>query len=80
MYEMERGSIEEGTEIKSYYEHFYEFWIPIYRQQIFKAKFNDDLQALIEIKENIYKNWHLTHEEALKIIKELGIYWIVKGE
>lgn len=77
---MEKEAIGEGTEIKSYYEHFCEFWIPIYRRQIFKAKFNNDLQALIEIKENIYKNWHLTHEEVLKIIKELGIYWIVKGE
>lgn len=42
-----------------YYESFIDFWIPIYRRQIFKAKFNNDNAALKDIYDNIDKNWYL---------------------
>lgn len=57
-----------------YYKHFREFWIPIYKRQVFKAKLSNDRRTLLEIKDNIFKNINLNKEEKWIIIKELGLY------
>lgn len=55
-----------------YYEHFKTF-IPSYKKQYFKAKLQDDIDEIIAIKDNIWRNWNLTVEQKRKIIKEIGI-------
>lgn len=56
----------------NYYEHFKTF-IPNYKKQYFKAKLQNDMQCILEIKENIWKNWNLTLEEKKEILKEIGV-------
>ena len=57
---------------KKYYESFIKFWIPIIQKQYFKAKIQNDLICIITIKENIWKNWHLSKEQKKAIWKEIG--------
>lgn len=56
----------------TYYDHFKTF-IPNYKRQVFKAKLQNDYRELLEIKENILKNWNLTKEEKKIVLKEIGI-------
>lgn len=62
-----------------YFEYFKKYWYPVYKHQIFKAKFSNDTDTLIAIKENIYKNWHLEKYKE-KIVKDLGIYKLTVRE
>ena len=57
----------------SFYENFKEFWLPIYKRQYFKAKLQNNLEEIIEIKDNIYRNWNLSKKEKLDFIKAIGI-------
>lgn len=61
--------------IDEYYFDFKDFWYPIYRKQILDAKFNDNKEALLEIKNNILKNWNLKEYKDL-IIKDLGLNYL----
>lgn len=56
-----------------YYESFMEFWIPIYKRQVFKAKFKNEIDVIISIKNNVMKNIHLNNEAKVYILKQLGI-------
>lgn len=55
-----------------YYEDFKSFWYPIYRKQIFKLKYFNDTEGLLEIKDNINQNVHLQDYKYI-VYKELGI-------
>lgn len=57
----------------NFYEDFKNFWLPIYKKQYFKVKVQDNLKGIIDIKDNIYRNWNLTKEQKLDFIKEIGI-------
>lgn len=57
---------------RKYYEYFKTF-IPSYKKQYFKAKLQGDIDEIIAIKDNIWRNWNLTVEQKRKIIKEIGI-------
>ena len=57
----------------NYYDHFKTF-MPNYRKQVFKAKLQSDTRALLEIKENILKNWNLTKYQKEEILKMLGLW------
>jgi len=59
-----------------YYEHFMEFWLPIYRKQVQNAKYENDKQELINIYNNIDKHWSLQEYKEI-IFEELGISHIV---
>lgn len=56
----------------NYYEHFKTF-IPNLKKQYFKAKLQKDIKAVLDIKENVWKNWNLTKEEKKEVLKEIGI-------
>ena len=58
-----------------FYEYFEKYWIPIYRKQIQEAKIENDEEALIEIFENLNKNWNLKLFKTY-IFKKLGIYYL----
>lgn len=59
----------------SYYHHFCEFWLPIYRKQVLDAKYDNNTKLLLEIKTNILKNWHLEDYKIL-IIEKLGLKYL----
>lgn len=58
--------------IGNYYDHFKTF-ISNLKRQYFKAKIQNDTYAILDIKENIWKNWNLTLEQKKEILKEIGI-------
>ena len=58
---------------EKYYKSFIEFWIPIYKKQIFKAKLSRNTDLLMEIQNNIWMNWNLTKDQKNEILKMLEI-------
>lgn len=63
---------------KNYFNHFKEFWLPIYNYQVNECKLENNKEALSEIMMNIIKNIHLTNEEKRYIAKRIGIYYLVE--
>ena len=60
----------------NYKEHFNTFWIPILQKQYFKYMLTNNKQAIVELEDNIWNNWHLSKEDKRKIIKKIrGIKW-----
>lgn len=57
----------------NYYEEFINFWLPIYKKQLFHIRLSQDIVALSELIFNIKKNMIFTKEEKLALFKELGI-------
>lgn len=55
----------------TYKEHYYEFWIPILKRQYFKFMLTNDKRAIVELEDNIWKNWSFTKEEKRKILKKV---------
>lgn len=53
----------------NYKEHFNTFWIPILKKQYFKYMLTNNKEAIIELEDNIWKNWNLSKEEKRKILK-----------
>ncbi len=60
--------------MSNYFEDWLGFWLPIYKLQVFKAKLTKDINALLEIKENMYKNVHFSKEERIELLNKLEIY------
>lgn len=59
--------------VSDYFNNWLNFWLPIYKVQVFKVKVTNDVKALLEIKENIYKNVHFSKEEYKSIFVSLEI-------
>lgn len=53
----------------NYKEEFKTFWIPILKKQYFKYMLTNNKEAIIELEDNIWKNWNLSKEEKRKILK-----------
>lgn len=61
---------------KNYFDHFKEFWLPIYNHQVNECKLESNKEALSEIMMNIIKNIHLANAEKRIIAKRIGIYYL----
>lgn len=57
--------------INNYKEYYRETWIPILKKQYFKYMLTNDKKAIIELEDNVWKNWNLTKEDKKKILKEI---------
>lgn len=55
----------------NYKEHFNKFWIPILQRQYFKYMLMKDKEAIVELEDNIWKNWNLTKENKKEILKKI---------
>lgn len=55
-----------------YYEHF-KCFLENYKRQYFKAKMQNDMSCILEIKENIWKNWNLSLEQKKRVLYEIGL-------
>lgn len=62
--------------INNYFDHFCEFWMPIYKHQVNECKLENNKEALSEIILNLVKNIHLTDDEKRYIAKRIGIYYL----
>lgn len=56
---------------KSFKENFIEFWIPIYKRQYFKFMLTNDKRAIVELEDNIWRNWNLSTLDKKEIIKKV---------
>ena len=54
-----------------YYNSYTKYWIPIIKKLYFKAKLTNDNNMVLELKENIWKNWHFTSEQRKEIWKQV---------
>lgn len=50
---------------------YFEFWMTILKRQYFKFKLMDDTKSIIELEDNIWKNWKLTKEEKREVLKRI---------
>ena len=50
---------------------YFEFWIPILQRQYFKYKLQDDIKAIVELEDSVWRNWKFTKEEKKEILKKI---------
>ena len=50
---------------------YFDYWLPIFKRMYFKFKLLGDIKAVIELEDEIWKNWHLTKEEKRKILRKI---------
>ena len=50
---------------------YFDYWLPIFKRMYFKFKLLGDIKAIIELEDNIWKNWHLSKEDKKKILKQI---------
>lgn len=55
----------------NYKEHFNKFWIPILQKQYFKCMIEKDKKAVKELEDGIRKNWNLTRDEKVQVIRKI---------
>ena len=55
----------------NYKEEFNKYWIPILKKQYFKYMLTNNKEAIIELEDNVWKNWNLTIEEKKEILKTI---------
>lgn len=51
--------------------NYFEFWIPILQKQYFKFKLMGDIKAVVELEDNVWRNWKLSEKEKRKVLKEI---------
>ena len=47
------------------------YWLPIFKRMYFKYKLQNDIMAIVELEDNIWKNWRFTKEEKKKILRKI---------
>ena len=47
------------------------YWLPIFKRMYFKYKLQNDIMAIVELEDNVWKNWKLTKEEKKKILRKI---------
>lgn len=47
------------------------YWLPIFQRMYFKYKLQNDIMAIVELEDNVWKNWKLTKEEKKKILRKI---------
>lgn len=55
----------------SYYKHFCDFWVPIYKKTYFKSRLLKDNITIYLLRENIMINWRLKDNQKEDIWKEI---------
>lgn len=55
----------------SYYKHFSDFWVPIYKKSYFISKLLKDNVTIYLLRENIMINWRLKENQKESIWKEI---------
>lgn len=56
---------------------YFDYWLPIFKRMYFKFKLLGDIKAIVELEDEIWKNWNLSREDKKKYnhptIKPLNI-------
>lgn len=51
--------------------NYFDYWLPIFKRMYFKFKLLGDIKAIVELENEIWKNWKLTKEEKKKLLKQI---------
>ena len=52
-------------------DNYFNYWLPVLKKQYFKFKLQNDIKAIIELEDVVWKNWHSTKEEKKKLLKQI---------
>lgn len=50
---------------------YFDYWIPVFKRMYFKFKLLGDIKAIIELEDEVWKNWNLSKEDKKKILKQI---------
>ena len=50
---------------------YFDYWLPTFKRMYFKYKVQGDIKAIVELEDEIWKNWNLSKEEKKKILKQI---------
>lgn len=50
---------------------YFDYWLPIFKKMYFKFKLLGDIKAIVELEDEIWKNWSLSKKEKKKILKQI---------
>lgn len=51
--------------------NYFDYWLPIFKKMYFKFKLLGDIKAIVELEDEIWKNWNLSKEEKKKILRQI---------
>ena len=51
--------------------NYFDYWLPIFKKQYFKFKLLGDIKAIVELEDEVWKNWHLSREDKKKILRQI---------
>ena len=51
--------------------NYFDYWLPVLKKQYFRFKLQGDIKAIIELEDEIWKNWNLTKEDKKRILKQI---------
>lgn len=50
---------------------YFDYWLPIFKRMYFKFRLLGDIKAIIELEDEVWKNWNLSREDKKKILKQI---------
>ena len=50
---------------------YFDYWLPIFKRMYFKFKLLGDIKAIVELEDEIWKNWNLSKDDKKKILKQI---------
>lgn len=50
-------------------ENYFNYWIPVFKKMRFIYKLQGDLKAVIELEDEIWKNWKISKSKKREILK-----------
>lgn len=51
--------------------NYLDYWLPIFKKMYFKYKLLGDIKAIIELEDEVWKNWNLSKDDKKKILKQI---------
>lgn len=51
--------------------NYFDYWLPIFKKMYFKFKLLGDIKAIIELEDEVWKNWNLSKDDKKKILKQI---------
>lgn len=50
---------------------YFDYWLPIFKRLYFKFKLLGETKAIVELEDEIWKNWNLSREEKKNILRKI---------
>ena len=51
--------------------NYFDYWLPIFKRMYFKFNLLGDIKAVVELENEIWKNWNLSKQEKRKILRRI---------